>query len=100
MHLATPHLFINIGVRFIRNDGSTSDVLSGNDIEIRSRGQTISMVIQERGNVTRKFLSIWKYFEFTKCSMLSIKSFISEDKTSRAIIAAFLAWIYLIISEN
>ena len=51
VQLITPHLFLNVGIRFIGSDGSTSDILRGNKIEIKSKGQATSMVIQEQGVV-------------------------------------------------
>ena len=76
VQLITPHLFLNVGIRFIRSDGSTSEIVLGNKIEIKSKGQATSMVIQEQGTVELCFIlsrySLQSYGVGTP-EMLSIK---------------------------
>ena len=49
VQLVSPQLFVSVDIRFIKSDGSTSEVLSGNDIELFSRKDTTAMVIREHG---------------------------------------------------
>lgn len=48
VHLGEPIVFIQVGIRFFRDDGSTSDCLPGNVLVLSSKGQTTSMVVQDR----------------------------------------------------
>ena len=48
IHLASPQVLPGVGLRFLRNDGSTSDVISGNVVEFSTKGQTNTLVVHER----------------------------------------------------
>lgn len=68
VRLEGPHIFTQVGIRFIRNDGSTSDVLSGSHAVISSKGQAISLVIRDGKLVIILvfFSFVWVYFRREK----------------------------------